>query len=70
MDLIAEYDARAGALRYWPHHAMNRFATHAMKYKVNYAVKGFLLWNLYMNWRTLDVKRSRMILTLDQQARH
>lgn len=68
MDLIAEYEARAGPLRYWPHHAMNRFATHVMKYRFNYAVKGFFLYLVYADLSQIAHKRRTQFVTIQEDT--
>lgn len=68
MDLIAEYEARAGTLRYWPHHAMNRLATHAMKFKFNYAVKGFFMYLVYADLSQMAYKRRTQFVTIQEES--
>jgi hypothetical protein len=34
-------------MAHWPHFAMNRFANHVMRFKYNYAIKGFAAYLIY-----------------------
>jgi hypothetical protein len=48
IDLIEHYKQVHGKHAFWPHYFMQRVATHFMKFKFNYAVKGFAT---YLVWR-------------------
>lgn len=48
LELINYYKYRNGVeMANWPHFAMKRLINHTMRYKFNYAIKGFAAYLMY-----------------------
>ncbi len=67
--VIQHYKFQHGAeFAYWPHFFMRNVATHLMKYKFNYAVKGFAAYLVYRSVADYRHHNQRMFLNLDQHG--
>ena len=62
--VIEHFKAQAGQHAYWPHHALTNVARHLLKYKFNYAVKGFAAYVVYRDIANYNYMSQRTFLTL------
>jgi hypothetical protein len=47
---------------------VGKYATHLSKYKFNYALKAFLIYNCYREYNNFNYLKSVSFLTFEQQA--
>jgi hypothetical protein len=55
---------------YWPHYAMRNVGGHLWKYKFNYAVKAFFIYQVYREIQNYQHVKSVTFLSTDQQFQH
>lgn len=55
---------------YWPHYTMRNVGGHLFKYKFNYAVKAFFVYQLYREVQNFRYVNSVSFLSTDQQFSH
>lgn len=51
---------------YWPHYTLRNLGRHVNKYKLNYIVKGFVLYNLLRSVQASKYASSTRFLRLDE----
>ena len=62
--VIEHFKTQAGQHAYWPHYAMTNVARHLLKYKFNYAVKGFAAYVVYRDIANYNHLNQRTFLTI------
>ena len=55
---------------YWPHYAMKNVGTHLWKFKFNYAVKAFFIYQVYREYQNYQYVKNVTFLSTDQQFQH
>lgn len=54
-------------MAHWPHFAMSRFARHLLRYKGNYAIKGFAAYLIYRDYALLTQLKATTYVTMQQE---
>ena len=69
LQTIEIYKAQRGVeFMHWPHFAMNRLGRHLMRYKFNYALKGFFLALIVNDYRQWRQAASKAFLTRQEET--
>jgi hypothetical protein len=55
-------------MAHWPHFAMNRFAKHVMRFKFNYAIKGFAAYLIYRDIAQYRQMKATSYVTFQQDV--
>ena len=67
--LIQHYKTVHGDHAFWPHFFMRRVANHAMKYKFNYAVKGFAAYLVYRDFANYQHMKETSFMTMQSESK-
>ena len=69
--MIEHYKAlRTPELLHWPHYAIGKYASHINKYKFNYALKAFLVYNLVSEVNNMRYQHKNFLVPFADQATH
>lgn len=69
LDAIEYYKYKHGQVySRWPHYALGKAGRHLMRYKFNYAVKGFAAYLLYSDYQQYKHLSSIAIMSLESDA--
>jgi hypothetical protein len=69
LELIQYYKTVHGDHAFWPHFFMRRVANHALKYKFNYAVKGFAAYLVYRDFANYQHMKETSFLTMQDESK-
>lgn len=65
LEVIEHYRYEHGVkMVHWPHYAMQRLSGHLMRYKFNYAIKGFAAYLMYRDFARYSHMRSTSFTTI------
>jgi len=69
LEVIEHYRYEHGIkMAHWPYYAMQRLSGHLMRYKFNYAIKGFAAYLMYRDLARYSHMRSTSFTTIQQDA--
>ncbi len=67
--MIEHYERlRTPQLMYWPHHVLAKAGKNINKYKFSYALKAFVLFNVYSEFSDFKFRKATTIMRLDQES--
>lgn len=69
LELIQYYKTVHGDHAFWPHFFMRRVVNHALKYKFNYAVKGFAAYLVYRDFANYQHAKETRFLTIQDEGK-